>query len=227
MIIEFIQNHQNWVIGNRIALSEEEGNPYINLKVAKVINESIIVSGGSGGAQSTVSLVDSAGNPILPAGIPSKIVVELTRPADATPYTANDAINSSVGSPVALTFSDVSVVVGGGGVATVLKVESNITAMAGATLRFWFFRDTPGTIPGDNTAHVNLYANSSARCFFADVTFEPLLAGSDSVYGQAILWNEYVTNASKNIYALVQTLSAFTPTSGGKIKASLSVLKLS
>ena len=103
-----------------------------------------------------------------------------------------------------------------------------MTALAGQTLRYWFYNDTPSGMVGDHVAFVNSYANASKRCFYIDLTFDPLLAGSDTVFGQVKLSDEYITKATgKYLYGLIQTLTSWTPTSGGKITTSLSVVKLS
>ena len=212
---------------------------YLSRQIEKLqkstLSTTIVGSSGSlatsdnqtNGTQKT-QVVDSAGNVLLPSGIPSKIIVEVTRPND-TPgaYSVGDAINSSIASPVAFEFANASIVAGGGGFLGLLKLESNITALASGTLRLWFFNETPTSIVGDHVAYVNNYANSSKRCFYVDVTFDPLLAGSDTVFGETLpLFNEYVTSTSTSIYCLIQTLSSFTPTASGKIKISLSLIKL-
>jgi hypothetical protein len=156
-------------------------------------------------------------------GVPTKFIHELTRPADTAAYLAGDGINVSTTEPVAIEFANVGGANGGGYLAF-LKVESNITALAGATLRLWFFNDTPTGIVNDNAPYTNSYANSSKRVFYVDITFDALLAGSDTVFGQSFpIFNEYV---AQNLYCLIQTLTAFTPTSGGKIKISLSCVKI-
>lgn len=175
------------------------------------------------------SITDSEGNIILPSGTPSKLITEITRPAD-TPgaYTAGDAINTSTTVPTLITFANASIANGGGGFLYLLKAESNMTTLAGQTIRYWFYNDTPTGIVGDHVAFVNSYANASKRCFYIDLTFDSLLAGSDTVFGQVKLSDEYIAKSTgKDIYALIQALTSFVPTSGGKITTSLSVVKLS
>lgn len=181
-------------------------------------------AGSTGG-----NITDSNGNILLPSGTPSKTIVEITRPAD-TPgtYTAGDAVNTSVASPTLITFANMSIANGGGGFLYLLKAESNMTTLAGQTLRYWFYNDTPTGIVGDHIAFVNSYDNASKRCFYIDLTFDSLLAGSDTVFGQVKLSDEYVTKVTgKDLYSLIQTLTSWVPTSGGKITTSLSVVKLS
>jgi len=200
---------------------DSNGDPYASISALMTAVKGFFAEGVQ-----SVSLSDPSGNTLLPSGTPVKVVVELTRPADIIAYAVGDSINSSVGTPVPLEFPNASIGAAGGGFLGLLKVESNITTLASGTLRLWFFNDVPTGLVGDNVAHVNTYANSSKRCFYIDVTFDALLAGSDTVFGQTSpLFNEYVTIAT-SLYCIVQTLSAFTPTSGGKIKISLSLIKI-
>lgn len=207
-------------------------NHNVNASIVSISRELLsqfgIVQNSDGTFNSSkTSLTDQNGNILLPSGTPAKLTYELTRPSDIIGYTIGDAINSSVATPVAITLTNASIANNGGGFAFLLKVESNMTTLAGATLRYWFYNTVPSALVGDNVAFINSYANASKRCFYVDVTFDTLLAGSDTVIGSVELSKEYVTAlADKNIYALIQTLSAFTPTSGGKIYSALSVLKL-
>jgi len=116
----------------------------------------------------------------------------------------------------------------GGGIAFLMKLESNITAMAGCIIRVWFYNSVPTGVVGDHVAFINSYANSAKRCFYVDVTFDALLAGSDTVIGIVDISKEYITKVGGNsLYCLLQTLTSFTPTSAGKIYVGLSVVKLS
>jgi hypothetical protein len=174
-----------------------------------------------------ITLTRNMGDIILEAtvaGVPftAPVVVNVTTNLGGT--VAHTTAN---GTPTAITLTNASIANNGGGFAFLLKVESNITTLAGATLRYWFYNTVPTSLVGDNIPFVNSYVNASKRCFYVDVTFDALLAGSDTVIGSVELSKEYVTAlADTSMYALIQTLSAFTPTSGGKIYSALSVLKL-
>jgi len=124
-------------------------------------------------------------------------------------------------------FANMATVENGGGILLNMKVESNITAMAEKDLRFWFYNAAPATVLGDNVAFVNEYADKGKLLFYVDITMNALLASSTSVIGQVDLCQQYQTAAaSKSLYVMVQAISAFTPTSGGKINLTLSTLKL-
>lgn len=202
--------------------------PFADVSMPVVVDLGALVTQVNTWAASGVgTLVDANGNTLLPSGTPAKLTYELTRPADIIGYTIGDAINSSVATPVAITLANASIANNGGGFAFLLKVESNIVTLAGATLRYWFYNSIPSALVGDNVPFVNSYVNAPKRCFYVDVTFDALLAGSDTVIGSVELSKEYITAlADTSIYVLIQTLSAFVPTSGGKIYSALSVLKL-
>jgi hypothetical protein len=175
-----------------------------------------------------ITLTRNMGDIILEAtvsGVPFTAPVVTNVTGDLAGTVAHTTANAT---PTIITFANAAINNNGGGIAFLLKAESNITAMAGATLRYWFFNAPPTVLAGDNAAYINSYVNSSKRCFYVDLVFDALLAGSDTVIGQVEISREYITAlADKNMYALIQTLTGFTPTSGGKIYTSLSVLKLS
>lgn len=177
------------------------------------------------GSQKT-QLVDASGNPLPTNGTPQRTEVEITRPSDIIGYTAGDAINTSTTTPIAFELPLASIASGGGGFLCNLKVETNIIAMASASLRFYFFKDTPSSITADNAAMTITYANSSKRCFYVDLTLDSLIAGSDTIFGEALaLFYEYTT-AATSLYFTVQTNTGFTPTSGGKIKITATLNKI-
>ena len=178
------------------------------------------------GSQETKT-VDEAGNFIYPAGEPVTQAVEITRPADTTAYTANDAINSSTTTPVAFEFTGMAVAAGGGGMLAQVKIETDITAAASQQLRLWFYNAAPTNIANDNAAHVNYYADKATRLFYIDVNMDALLAGSDEIIGVTLPLYEAYNCAATSLFVLVQALTGFTPTSGGKLYITLSANKMS
>ena len=169
--------------------------------------------------------VDASGNILYPSGTPISVSREITRPADTTAYTAGDTINADAANSV-LEFDGMSITDTGGGILMEAKVETNITTFASQTIRLWVYNAAPATPLGDNAAFVNAYADKNKLLYFVDVDMEALNAGSDSVVGIASVAKEYVT-ATGSLFVVPQSISAVTPTSGGKVNISLSALKLS
>lgn len=174
-------------------------------------------------------LTDASGNLLYPSGEPVRISATLTRPSDNNSYLAGDHVNSSTSSPAAILLPDAAIVNGGGGFIMDFKMETDATTFAGATLRFWMFNDIPTGIVNDNAPYINSFANADKRCAcgYFDCTFDPLLGGSDCVIGKYQPNTEYVcATASKNMYILVQTLTAVsTPKSAGVFKFYFNVVK--
>ena len=154
---------------------------------------------------------------------------------DFTSATITNLTGSYTGTVVATTanttlsplvFSDVALTDGGGGILGVVKVDSNITAAAAATIRLWFFSSAPSTIVGDNVAFTNAYGDSDKMLFYVDVELGALLGSSNSVTGQTDAILSYITSGGNDLYCLAQTLTGFTPTSGGMIKISATFLMI-
>lgn len=156
------------------------------------------------------------------AGVPFTAPTITNATGDLSGTVAHTTANVTL-SP--LSFANAAISAGGGGFLTGVKVESNMTALASATLRIWFYSDSPAIISGDNAAFVTSYADSSKLLFFKDVEMQALETGSDSVVGY-LTTAEIYNCASTTLYARVETKTGFTPTSGGKIKISLLIVKL-
>lgn len=198
---------------------DSNGTPYASMNALMTA-----ISGFFASSASSTQLVDASGNTLAPSGKPIELEVEITRPSDIIGYTIGDSINSTVAG--AFNLANASIATGGGGFITKVKVETNITAMAGASLRLYFFKDTPSTIIADNSPMTLAYADSSKRLFYIDVILDTLVSGSDTIFGQTNdLATEYIC-VGTSLYLSVQTNTAFTPTSGGKIKIDVSVIKL-
>jgi len=153
-----------------------------------------------------------------PAGKPGLVMARLTRPADTNAYLAGDAINASIATPVDISLVNMGIVIGGGGMITELGVRTNMVALAGNTIRIYLYRLAPTSLVGDNVPLTQLAENTQKGGFYIDITFDPLLAGSDVVLGHVQPFASYVCDtASSALLMRVQTLAAFTPTSAGWI----------
>jgi hypothetical protein len=170
-------------------------------------------------------LVDASANFLYPSGEVATGSAEITRPADTTAYASGDSINSSTSSPVASEITGMAIKSGGGGLLDSIKIESDITAMASKTVRVWVFNDTPATITNDNAAFTTAYADKAKLLFFEDVVMEALEGTSDNVIGVLSVAKAYKC-AATSLFILVQAVSAFTPTSGGKVNVTLNAIKL-
>lgn len=146
----------------------------------------------------------------------------MTRPANTTAYAANDAVsnNATAGSvtPITFTVSDTNddpIVI------ERCRLLSTDTGIAAKTFRVWLFRSDPtastGVGGGDNAAwsqkqagYIGSVSNASTA---SNATFRTFSDGAGGVMtpdeGARIITTP--TSGAQTIYALIQTLDAFTP----------------
>ena len=162
------------------------------------------------------------------AGVSFTSPVITTTDGDLSGTVVNTTANVTPGT---LEFANMAVAAGGGGYLNEIKLESNITDLASKTIRVWLFKEAPANVQSDNVAFQSYYADKDKRLFYVDVTFDALLGSSDTVIGSSavtdasLAMREYVCT-STSVFAALQAISAFTPTSGGKINVTLNSLKL-
>ena len=163
----------------------------------------------------------------------SKVGVELTRPADTTAYTAKDVVCGSTGSPSVLTFADFARVNQGSGIIIRARLMTDQkTCTAGFRLHLFHTAPTP---IADNSPYLLLYANAANRIGMIDfpaMTSEDstnstaastMRPSSDGSYGTPNLWYQAAA-ASRAIYGILETTSAFTPASGQKFYLELAAI---
>ena len=144
------------------------------------------------------------------------VTLDFTRPADTTAYAAKDAIAVSTSSPTVFSFNIARIAAGAGTITKVRLWTDQSTNVA--QYRLHFYSVTPTAI-NDNAAFTILWANRAKRVGFADIG--PLSTegtGSDSANGQNtdVRVPFVCAAASTTLYALVETLTAFTPASEQK-----------
>lgn len=156
------------------------------------------------------------------AGVPftAPVVTNTAGDLDGTVVhtTANDNID-------VLEFTNMSISSGGGGQLMDVKIESDIVAIAETTVRLWFYNVEPSTIIGDNVAFNHVYVDKNVRMFYVDVVMNAQDGSSASIVGQTSVIKEYNCSLS-SLFVQVQTITGFTPTSGGKVNITLSALIL-
>lgn len=132
-----------------------------------------------------------------------KLTATFNRPADTTPYTANDAVadNTTAGSVTKL---QVTVPRGAGRIARV-KVRKSDQTVATPTVRVWMWDATFTVGAGDNAAFAAPLAAAMGSPDVAVVN-----AGTDDAVGWTATDIPVVTGT---VFILLQTLSAFTPAS--------------
>jgi hypothetical protein len=163
------------------------------------------------------------------AGVPFTAPVITNSVGDLAGTVAHTLANVTI---VPITFTDAVNINGGGNFLFDFLVETDAVQFASTTQRLWLYHTVPTSIVGDNVAHVSLIANHDKRnsTQYVDVLFDALLAGSDVVFARpsSPVSIEFVAAAaSKNMYVVMQTLSAVTtPKSGGIFYFNINAIKL-
>lgn len=155
-------------------------------------------------------------------GTTPSISVEITRPADTTAYTANDAVNTSTSSPTFITFANAVRTASGTAYITKARLVTNQLGCT-AQFRLWLFSANTATLTNDNTALAIMYADAAIRLGYID--FPALAAeggGTDCATAQVIdIRMKIAGDASKAVYGLLETKTGFTPASGQKFTVIL------
>lgn len=164
-------------------------------------------------------------------GNKSEVSVEITRPANATAYIANDVVSGTTTATIPSTFAISTTAklqqrglgLGGYIVGARLKTDQESNT---ARFRVHLWNANTPTLPADNAAFNRLYADN-AKCIgsfsLAAMTSPASVAGaSDSAIEDFTLRIPFVGAADDpNIYATLETLDGFTPTSGQKFTLTL------
>ncbi len=157
----------------------------------------------------------------------SKIIsvqVTLTRPADTTAYAALDAISDSTSAPtVVFTFTNLIRLPGGSGYITKARLRSNNKLNTGLQFKLHLFSSAPTAI-NDNSPYLLLDANAaiSLGTINFPATWTEDTTNSTGVASVGVIGDGssniplpiVAGSASRIIYGLLETLTAFTPISG-------------
>jgi hypothetical protein len=161
----------------------------------------------SGGSLSSV---------IRTSGIATDIGLTFSRPNNTTPYTANNVIN---GNPsIDLEFQNIAAIVGGNGYITKAHIMTNATGLT-PRLRLHLFGGGVSS-PVDQSNMQVLFSNREVRLGFIDfpaLSFQP--SGNSSfaqvtdlrLYFKTDIPTSHPSAKGKTIYAILETLDAFTP----------------
>lgn len=144
-----------------------------------------------------------------------------TRPNDSTPYSIGDLVanNTAAGSvtPLSTTGATIS---GNGGNGTVVGAVLSKTGNSVAQLRIHLFKASPAVTNGDNAAALATSLDQDNYIGPIDVSLTDPINGG--VSGTATNQNlDYVLATGDTLYALVESLSAWTPNAQAVFTLSL------
>lgn len=165
---------------------------------------------------------DAGGEAWVVRGITTTIAASFTRPADTTAYAALDVVGPAVTAVV--TFTDVASDEGASGYITGLRLWTNQSTNV-AQYKVHFYHTAPTAI-ADNAPFTLLWANRDKR--IGSVTLSAAATegtGSDAAAAAdfTIRIPYKAAAGSRDILAMVETLTAFTPASGQQFYLELAV----
>lgn len=144
-----------------------------------------------------------------------------TRPNDTTPYAANDCICESSSAGTVWTFSNIAAYSGGSGTILTAHVECSNTANV-ARFEVDLYTTAPTAI-NDNAEATRLTGNVAS--YVGTVTFPALVkktANSTVAEANADVKIPFLTSGSANLFGIVRTLDAFTPTASSTYDVNFS-----
>lgn len=185
--------------------------------------QKVAITGTPVVAFSGTPVVSSSGSTLTISGTILTSTTEITRPSDATAYTALDAIASSSTAPANIQFASVTRVSAGSGYITgaVLRTDQSTNT---ARFKLHLFTGTVTAI-NDNAQYTSLYANNSI--WVGTISFDACATegsgGSSAVSLNNNIRIPFVLTSGTSVYGLLETLDAFTPASGQKIFIRLTI----
>lgn len=206
-------------IDSPIEISNDTGNP-------------IPVSGTVALSNTSLEISNDIGNPIPILSSSARVGVEITRPNDTTAYAAKDVISTSNTSGTLITFTNLSRANGSSGVIVRARLMTT-QATNVSQYRLHLFHTAPTPI-NDNSPYLVQYTNANNRIGmidFAAMTTEDassnaamtMRPSSDGAYPSPNLW--FSTDPlDRNVYGMLETLSAFTPAANQKFYIELSAI---
>lgn len=153
-----------------------------------------------------------------------QVTVEITREANATPYTAGDVVSAAAATVVpAMAFASFAREAGLGGYIVGARISTDQKSVT-PRIRVHLFNVNTATISGDNLPYRSLYADISKRMGYFDLPAMTTPADtSNSTESRAIdmtIRFPFVS-VTTTIYAVLETLDAFTPSGGSKFSLTL------
>ena len=187
----------------------------------------VVQVGGVDSAGDLRPLVVGADGALFVVGNLVRVSAEFTRPGDTAPYGAGDIVSNSTSATTLLTLTNALRVAGGSGYivrASLTTDKKSITPR----IRVHLFNASDPTVAADNANHKELYADASKRLGFfdlptmataADASSSDMSRAMDNTVRHAVV----AAAGSRNLYALLETLDAFTPANGEKFTLTLFV----
>lgn len=162
----------------------------------------------------------SSANPMPVSGSLTRVDTEMTRPSNTDAYIAGDVVSNNV---TTTTLIDLANLVRANGASAYIVRVALSTDKKSITPRFrvHFFNASDPTVSADNAAHKGLYADTAKYLGYVDLP--AMFTGTDATNStmsfaanSAVRLPIVAGGATRSVYALLETLDAFTPASAQK-----------
>lgn len=155
--------------------------------------------------------------------------ISFARPANTTAYTANDVIGIADSVTPANAGSAIHTMIGCGPANAIMTLRSaqlfhdvNAIPATQTTMRLWLFNASPTAILDNAACNLVLAADKLNFCAYADLTTAEDLG--DVILNPAYNINKEVKVSNLGyLYAVIQTIGAFTPASGANFRLELNL----
>jgi hypothetical protein len=160
----------------------------------------------------------------LSEAISHTTTVTLTRPSDTTAYTALDVIGDTNGSAI-LTFANMSKTGGGDVIITSVELEIDVAAKPSGMDGFYLhlYNASPTAI-ADNAAF-NFPSADRGKKLGKILIASPTDEG-DTLFSDNDQINKHIKLSSTNLYCILQTVGAYTPTSAAVKKITIHTIDI-
>ena len=150
---------------------------------------------------------------------------DVTRPADATAYSTNDALSNSTTAPTVggFTFSNAARQSGGSGLITDAIITSSADPVVPAQGEIWLF-DRAVTNINDNVAFS--VSDAEIKTCVGKIAFTMEDAGANSFYHAANLGIGFTCSGSANLRFLVKIKNIYTPVSAEVLTVVLKIVQV-
>jgi len=153
------------------------------------------------------------------------VTVEITREANATPYTAGDVISAAAATVVpAMAFAAFAREAGLGGYIVGARLATDTKSIT-PRIRVHLFNANTAVMSGDNLAFRSRYVDIATRLGWFDLP--AMITGADtanSTESRSIDMSvrfPFVSGATTGLWAVLEALDAFTPVSASKFSLTL------
>lgn len=164
------------------------------------------------------------------AGRSVSVSDEFARPANTTAYAASDRVSATTNDSATTALRALDGIggsAGGAGTLTKIVLETDKAASMTPQFRIWFYSVAQPTtaVAGDNAAYPIKWANRAQRLGYVDLPafFAPSGTGTDVSIAEDLFTRMPFQCAAADdaIYYAIETLSAFTPTSGQSFRLTV------